>query len=238
MDSRSHSHSRYHLVLGLLIVLIGIVALLDNLDVINAWDVFQFWPVIFIILGYFKIRDAMTVMGRLIGLFFVGIGVLLLLDHFYYIHFYFWDWWPVLLILIGAGLLMNRTSIRGREPGGTTSQPRLTDSDAVVSLFAFMSGFKRLCNSQEFRGGELTAIMGGCEIDLRQAVMKDSSATITIFAFWGGITILVPKEWSISVQAIPILGGVGDKTTPVQSDQRKLLIIHGQVIMGGAEISN
>ncbi len=238
MESNSHSQSRSHLLLGSLIILVGVVALLDNLDIINAWEVFRFWPVIFILLGYFKIRDAMTVMGRIIGLVFVGIGVLLILNQFYYIHFYFWDWWPVILILIGAGLLMNRPSMRGRASGGTSSQDGPTDSDAVISLFAFMSGFKRLCTSQEFRGGELTAIMGGCEIDLRQSVMKDASATITIFAFWGGITIKVPKEWSVSVQGVPILGGIEDKTTTVQSDQRRQLIIRGQVIMAGAEVTN
>ena len=32
-----------------------------------------------------------------------------------------------------------------------------------------MGGVSRRSNSQAFRGADLTAVMGGCEIDLRQA---------------------------------------------------------------------
>ena len=238
METKNPRRSRAHLLIGSLIILVGIVALLDNLDVIDGWEIFRFWPVIFILFGYFKVRDAMTTMGRIIGLLFVAVGVLLVLDQFYYIHFHVWDWWPLVLILIGAGLLMNRTTLKARSSGDNLPRSSPIDPDAVISLFAFMGGFKRLCNSQEFLGGEITAVMGGCEVDLRQALMKNDTATITIFALWGGITLRVPKEWSVSVQGVPIMGGIDDKTTPVLTEPKKQLIIRGQVIMAGAELSN
>jgi hypothetical protein len=238
MGTKNPSNSRSHLWIGLLIIFIGIVSLLDNFDIIDAGEVYRFWPVIFIFIGYFKVTGAMSVTGRIIGLIFVALGILLVLDKLYYIDFHFWDWWPLILILIGGGLLMSRTSVREKVSPGTPTGDGPVAADAVISLFAFMSGFKRLCNSQGFLGGEVTAIMGGCEIDLRQAVMKNDSAVITIFAFWGGVTIKVPQDWNVSVQGIPILGGLSDKTHPVHTDVKKHLIIRGQIIMGGAEISN
>jgi hypothetical protein len=113
-----------------------------------------------------------------------------------------------------------------------------TDPGATMSGIAFMSGFKRTSNSQDFRGGELTAIMGGCEIDLRQATIKDGDAVIDVFAFWGGIEMKVPLDWSVVVEATPLLGGFDDKTMPPQGGSAKRLIVKGYAIMGGVEISN
>lgn len=236
---RTKSHSSHsHVVIGLLIILVGVVSLLDNFDVIDAWQVFRFWPVIFIIFGYFKITGSISTTGRIVGLLFAGLGVLMILDRLYYIDFHFWDWWPLILILIGAGLLLNRTGWQKKPSADNPSGETIPDPDSVVNLFAFMSGCKRVCSSQDFRGGEITAIMGGCEIDLRQASMKTDTAVMNIFAFWGGATIKIPKDWSVSSQGIPILGGIGDKTQFVSGGVEKHLVIRGVVIMGGAEISN
>ena len=59
---------------------------------------------------------------------------------------------------------------------------------------AILGGFQRSENSQEFQGGDLMAIMGGCEIDLRQAAIAADEAAIDTFALWGGIKIKVPDE--------------------------------------------
>jgi len=101
-----------------------------------------------------------------------------------------------------------------------------------------MGGVVRTNDSQDFQGGELTAIMGGCEIDLRQASIKSGEATIEIFAFWGGVEIKVPEDWGVDVQAIPLLGGIDDKSRPPKGGSKKKLIITGYAIMGGAEIRN
>ena len=101
-----------------------------------------------------------------------------------------------------------------------------------------MSGFKRTSNTQNFKGGELTAIMGGCEIDLRQASIKDGEAVIDVFAFWGGIELKVPLDWSVVIEATPLLGGFDDKTRPPQGGSAKRLVVKGYAIMGGFEITN
>ena len=45
--------------------------------------------------------------------------------------------------------------------------------------------------------------MGGCELDLTDAEMKNSPAVIEVFAMWGGIEIFVPDSWEIVAEVVP-----------------------------------
>ena len=101
-----------------------------------------------------------------------------------------------------------------------------------------LSGVKRVITSKEFRGGELTSFMGGCEIDLRDADMKGNEAQINVNILMGGIEIRVPMGWTVSVEATPIMGGVEDKTYLPKEGFSKRLVITGSIIMGGVEIKN
>jgi predicted membrane protein len=238
MANQPSSRGNTNLVLGLFIVVIGVILLLDNLDILNSCNVFSFWPMIIVLIGILKITGAVSPTGRAIGLIFIAFGGLLLVDKLYFFNFDFGDWWPLILILIGAGMLINRTS--GCPP--VSADPQSGDGrtviDATINLFALMGGYKRVCSSQNFRGGDVNAIMGGCEVDLRQASIQNQPAVINVFAFWGGIEIKVPADWKIIVEAYPILGGIGDNTVSPIDGSEKQLIIRGQAIMGGVEIKN
>ena len=114
---------------------------------------------------------------------------------------------------------------------------RAADSAATVSGLAILGGVKRGNNSRAFKGGDLTAIMGGCEIDLRQAAI-DGEASIDLFAMWGGIEIRVPEDWTVISRVVPLLGGVEDKTRPPQGATAHRLVLRGFAIMGGIEVKN
>jgi len=118
----------------------------------------------------------------------------------------------------------------------TPSAGNVDVGDNSCNLSAVMSGSKSQNSSQNFRGGELTAVMGGIELDLRNASI-DGSATINVFAVWGGIEIKVPGDWTVISQGVPILGGIEDRTVPPM-DRSKTLFIQGYAIMGGVEIRN
>ena len=79
--------------------------------------------------------------------------------------------------------------------------------------------------------------MGGCELDLRGASIQSGVAVLDVFAFWGGIEMKVPQDWSVEVQAMPILGGIEEKTVQPKEGNKKL-IVKGYVVMGGVEIRN
>ena len=99
-----------------------------------------------------------------------------------------------------------------------------------------MAGNKTVSNSQDFKGGDITAVMGGVELDLRGASIQ-SEARLNLWATWGGIVIKIPADWSVINRGTAIMGAIEDKSSgsPVAN---KRLIITGMAIMGGVDIKN
>jgi hypothetical protein len=111
------------------------------------------------------------------------------------------------------------------------------DAGSWVKAAAILGSSTRGSNSNDFRGGEATAVLGGCELDLRHASIAGGEAVLDVFAFWGGIDIRVPEDWSVIVHATPLLGGVNDQTRR-PAVPGKQLVVKGLVVMGGVDIQN
>ncbi len=222
------------LFIGLLVIFVGVVMTLDNFDVLEAREYIRFWPVFVVAFGVAKAMQSRRSSGRNAGLLIALLGVLLLLGNIRVLDFRVWDYWPLLLVIFGGSLIW-RASARYRLPSQPDAQ---VDADSTINLFAFMGGFERTITSKNFQGGEMTAIMGGCEVDLRQSTINDNEAVIDVFAFWGGISMKVPEDWAVSVQGLPIMGGIEDKTHPPKGGSAKRLVVKGYAIMGGVELSN
>jgi predicted membrane protein len=219
------------LLMGLFIIAAGLLFTLDNLGLAHAEDWVRYWPLALVAIGLLKVwhsRDGRT--SSFGGLVFTLVGMWLLLEQFAVIRISFQDMWPMLLVVFGAYLVWQGVSGRKRLPP--------TDSgSSTISGMAILGGMSRGSNSREFRGGDLTAILGGCEIDLRQAAIN-GEAIIDIFAMWGGIELKVPEDWSVESRVTPLLGGVEDKTRPPQGAAAHRLLLRGFAIMGGVEIKN
>ena len=217
------------LLMGLLVIVVGVLFTLENLDVVNAHDYVRYWPGALIAVGALKLWQARGGGGTFAGLLFILGGTWLLLESLEIVTVSLWDLWPMLLVLVGASMVW-RGMYGHQERGGT-------DSTATVSAVALLGGINRGNNSRAFRGGDLTAVMGGCVIDLRQAAI-DGEAVIDVFVMWGGIEIRVPENWSVSGRVMPILGGYEDKTRPPQGATTHRLVVRGFAIMSGIEIKN
>ena len=92
-------------------------------------------------------------------------------------------------------------------------------------------------NVGDFRGGHLTAIMGGCNVDLRGTTPVNGEAVLDVFALMGGMEIRIPRDWTVVTQCTPVLGGYEDKTTLTGESKHKV-IIRGNVFLGGIEVKN
>ncbi|HTO74697.1 MAG TPA: DUF5668 domain-containing protein [Thermoanaerobaculia bacterium] len=267
-------------VAGGILILLGVLFLLDNLDVVDAREILRFWPVILIVLGLTRLlapRRPEQLTGGVVLLF---LGSVFLLRALHVSWFRLRSVWPLLLVLLGATLIWQ--AIRGRTAAGAAPRPTPGPSpdpaspspkpsepepgpseraaqgalaglvatrgfrgdpearDSVLSEFALMGGGELVVHSQDFRGGEVTAIMGGFEIDLRGAQIQGDSATIEIFTLFGGIELKVPQDWYVVLQGTPILGMFTNtaKPLPESAGPRKKLILKGAAIMGGVEVKN
>jgi hypothetical protein len=117
-----------------------------------------------------------------------------------------------------------------------------SDVSGRVSLFAVLGEARRASNDNPLRGGEMTAIMGGCILDLRQATIPPGGrAVITVLACMAGHEIWVPASWVVISEVIPVLGASEDKRLPPlepYAPDAPRLVLKGMVLMGGVEIKN
>jgi len=112
------------------------------------------------------------------------------------------------------------------------------DPGDLVSAVAVMGGFDRKITSHAFRGGELTAFMGGGKLDLRDALPAGGQAIVNVFALMGGFEIIVPETWSVSLEVTPFMGGVEDKARTSTNPSAPRLVVRGFVMMSSVEIKN
>ncbi|MGH9363674.1 MAG: LiaI-LiaF-like domain-containing protein [Thermoanaerobaculia bacterium] len=220
------------LVAGLIILGLGVLFLLDNLEIIDAGRLRDWWPALLIGIGVSHLlsRDS----GRRgWGMVFVAAGGFFLLRNFHIVQWRWREVWPFLLVLLGASLVWRSL----RRP---TIGPDKTGLKRDVNEFAILGGGERIVRSREFRGGDVTAIMGGFMVDLREAELAAEGARIEVFVMMGGLEFKVPESWDVVLNATPIMGSSEHKArsggvpgTPVRT-----LTISGLVLMGGIEVKN
>lgn len=226
------------ILLGAFILIIGVLSLVDNLNIFNTRNLLQFWPTVFIVLGALKIAQAKNNSGYLIGTGLLAAGVLMTLQRLGFVSINMRELWPVFLI---AGGLLIIFKGRSKESSPLIASEDLSGAakdrnDSSIDIVAVMSGNQGQISSADFRGGEITAIMGGVELDLRSASIQ-SEAVLNMFAVWGGIVLKVPNDWTIVNNGVAILGGIDDKSVPTMNSGKRL-VITGYAIMGGIEIKN
>ncbi len=238
METKASFRITPQLVLGFIIVAVGVIFTLDNLDILYARDYLRYWPALLIAYGAVKVVQPEGRGGKFWGIVLMFVGAALLVDRLDIFYFRLWDFWPLLLVALGA-MMIWRTGSRHRGVNANIlGAERSVDNSSTVNASAFLGGSKRNVHTQDFRGGELTAVMGGCEIDLRNASITNNPAVLDVFAFWGGIEIKVPQNWSVSFEGTPILGGYDDKTFRQGTEAQQHLIIRGTIVMGGVEVRN
>jgi predicted membrane protein len=238
-DPQSRQRSR--VVFGAFIIVVGLFALLDNLHVFDSRLVQPFWPLVFVAMGALHLANASRPRNYLYGGAFILVGVGTTLSNLGLIHVQMRDLWPVALIILGLNVLLRRPRRRGADDQAfARPQPGERDErfehGASIDASAMMSGIVLKNDSQEFAGGEINAVMGSVEIDLRQAAIA-TEAVLHLSVIMGGVEIRVPREWSVVINGTPMLGGIEDKTAPPMTPGKRL-VIEGSVIMGGVEITN
>ena len=213
-------------LLGILLLLAGAALLLNRLDVVDVtfWGlVGTWWPLAIVAVG---LSALLTVPRAWPGpVVLITIGVLLQLSRLDVLNVDIGSLvWPIVLILVGLALLLRV----GRSTNDTAEDIRST---------VFWWGSVRRTSSPSFRSAVLTAIMGGIELDLRDADIQ-GRADVSIFTFWGGVDVKVPPTWRVRVRGLPLLGGWDDKTVDPPDPNAPELRVHVTAIMGGADIKN
>jgi predicted membrane protein len=230
-------------VIGAGIVLFGLVLMLDRLGVVDANYVLRLWPLIIIAFGLQRFFNPRAGRSNATGIVIMAVGGVFLLQSLGVMRASIWElFWPGMLIFFGWRLMQRTTPALGARSlagGSTEATERLT-------MISILGGGKRVSNASPFRGGDLTAFMGGGQIDLRGATIPPGEeAVIEVLAVMGGYEILIPAHWVIVTPLIPIMGGIDDRRfapPPAASDvagqSAPRLVLRGFVMMGGIAFKN
>jgi hypothetical protein len=222
------------LVVGLVMLALGVLWTADNLGLADASAVLRWWPALFVAFGVSRIAGWGCVRNRTIGILFTVLGTLMIGGEFGWVHAGLGLLWPLALVALGVQILA-----RGSRAGGAFGDNNLVDGSEYLHSFALMGGSSTRSTSTALRGGELSAIMGGVELDLREARPADGRVVMDVFAFMGGIEIVVPPEWSVEFNASPVMGGLEDsRGLSANGEAGGTLVVRGVVILGGLEVSD
>ena len=223
-SEREERTSSARLVPGLTILTLGLLLTAHNFDYIDAHRYLSFWPVVIIALGVARVVDHPRRSGGYV-VSLIGAALLLhTLDHLNVFRL-----WPLVLVLLGLSLLVRAR----RGPAACCTGEQRGGSGAAV-----LGGANHRVTSDDFRGGDYVAILGGYELDLRDAAIRDE-ARIDVLVLWGGIEIRVPENWQVVNQVTALLAGVSDETrSPGEGPPGPRLVLDGLVLMGGVEVRN
>ena len=251
-----HGDVHWGFAWGLAIMLIGVAWLLYDLGVIPFNPVLRFWPVLLILFGVMNLASQS---GRFFGFLLILAGTFLQLNKLGLTHLTLADIWPVALIAVGLLLMWASLEARGlvrakrkvfehfREQvsgavaggsSGTTDAP-----PGALNAVAIFGGCERRISSKNFQGGKATAVMGGIELDFRDADINTETgeAVLELNCILGGVEIRVPDTWHVHSRSVPVLGGYEDTSRqPMDAPDAKpkTLVVTGMVVLGGIEIKN
>ena len=240
-ERRHFRHDHHHLtnnrsLIGVILVLAGLFLVIRNTGFFPAFidQIIFSWPMLLLAIGLVITIGSSG--GKTSGLIVMAVGGFFLIPLIFRETFHMYNmFWPSIFIIIGVIFIFTR-----RRPWGAASTASVAGDDYIDYVNVF-SGGERQIVSENFRGGKITAIFGGTELDLTKAKLAPGVSELEIACVFGGATIIVPDDMNVKIEVTPVLGGFGDsrKLHPGRTvDTSKQLVIKGAVIFGGGEVKS
>jgi predicted membrane protein len=220
---------------GTLLLLTGVFYLLYNFNAlpfpVPAY-VFS-WQMLAILIGVYALYKSIIK-----GIILIGIGTYFILPLTGFIQpIDIEKMWPALIILLGIIVLFGSgfKKKNKKKPMSTTH----TANEELFEITAIMSGNTRQISSYDFKGGTITAVMGGVELDLTNCYLSKEGCVIDLSVVMGGVSLKISREWNIQSEITPIMSGIEDEdqySNNVHIDPAATIILRGSIVMGGIEI--
>lgn len=222
-------------IIGVVLVLLGLFLVMRNTGIFPHFidHVIFSWPMLLVTIGLIITLSSSG--GKTSGIIIMAVGGFFLIPIIFRETFDINMFWPAVFIIIGVVFILSKRRGWNSVPTGPTT------GDDYIDYVHIFSGGERQIVSENFRGGKITAVFGGSEIDLTKAKLAPGISELEIAAVFGGATIIVPDDWNVKIEVTPVLGGFGDsrKLHPGRTiDMSRQLIIKGAVVFGGGEVKS
>ena len=217
---------------GIVLIIVGLIIGGNALGITNINIFFDGWWTLFIIvptfIGLFKENEKT---GNLIGLL-IGIALLLGCQNILEFDLIWKLAFPVILVIIGLSMIF-KDALGGKVNGEIK---KLNEKrNEKNSYYAAFGGQNVNFDDEKFTGADLTAVFGGVECDIRNAIIE-SDVVINASSIFGGIDIYVPSNVKVKIKSMPIFGGVENKAKTKADENCHTIYIKGTAIFGGVEI--
>lgn len=210
------------ILIGGIVALVGVLLLLHTTGLFATRNVLLYVPSLFVVMGVWMLIQSRfhSLVGPVTLIGVAGAIQLIVLDFATFDQLVIY--WPVLVIALGLSIAV----------GQFRSRVQHTENSST-SGFAIFGGVEKRNTSKSFVGGDLTAIFGGTELDLRDAVVATPPARINATVLFGDTEIVVPEDWNVRVDAIPIFGDTSDRRRrQTDTHEEADLIVTGFVAFG------
>ncbi|MBE3085069.1 MAG: hypothetical protein IMZ64_02500 [Bacteroidetes bacterium] len=239
-DNRQYRREHHHLqnnraIIGVILVVVGLFLVMRNTGFFPDFidHVIFSWPMLLVTIGLVITIGSSG--GKTSGIIVMAVGAFFLIPHIFRETFDVNMFWPSIFIIIGIVFIFSKR--KGWNSVSTTPQ----SGDDYIDYVHVFSGGERQIVSDNFRGGKVTAVFGGSEIDLTKAKLAPGVSELELACVFGGATIIVPDDWNVKIEVVPVLGGFGDsrKLIPGRTiDTSRQLVIKGAVVFGGGEVKS
>jgi len=239
-DNHPYRHEHHHLqnnraIVGIILVLVGLFLVMRDTGIFPDFieNVIFSWPMLLVTIGLVITIGSSG--GKTSGVIVMAVGAFFLIPHIFRETFNVDMFWPSIFIIIGIIFIFSK-----RKGWNSVSRVDQVGDDYIDYVHVF-SGGERQIVSDNFSGGKITAVFGGSEIDFTKAKLAPGVSYLEIACVFGGTTIIVPDDWNIKIEVVPILGGFGDsrKLNPGRTiDTTRQLVIKGAVVFGGGEVKS
>lgn len=239
-ENRPYRHDHQHsgnnrIVIGVILVLAGFFLVIRNTGFFPGFidHVIFSWPMLLVVIGLVITLGASE---KTAGLIIMAVGGFFLIPTIFGETFHIYNmFWPAIFIIIGVILIVSK-----RKGWDSFTSRGASGNDYIDFVNIFGGGDRRIV-SENFKGGKVTCIFGGMELDLTKARLAPGKNEVEIACIFGGATIIVPDNWFVTIEVTPILGGFTDSRKPIPGktvDQTSQLVLRGAVIFGGGEIKS
>jgi predicted membrane protein len=222
--------NRTKIFIGISLLLFGTLILLNNAGIFPQFQISFatlwnfFWPILFLGIGITLLFDKNFTPGAI----FTILGIALLSTRL--LSFNFWStFWPLIIIFAGLSILFRR-----EKPISINNAAKTSDEDKVDDTVIFW-GVEKKITSKDFKGGEINTVLGGYQLDLRDAKISKENAELNINCAFGGVEIFVPSDCRVVTNGTGILGGWTPDLKP-NDIEKPVLTIKGVVAFGGVDI--
>ena len=231
-------------IFGLLVIAAGALLIAFNQGYISEEyrHIFFSWQMFLIAIGLINLanRDSWVP-----GIILIGVGGFFLLPELSpQYHDLAMQFWPILLIVLGILIIFKKRRFRDYHHRWHHKWDQHDSADfkfenGFIDEANVFSGNKRILSPGEFKGGRISNVFGGSEIDLTQTTLAEGDNYLDIDCVFGGISLIVPGDWDIQIRVKTVMGGFVDKRRNVRTaDATRKLIIRGKATFGGGEIKN